>query len=98
MRPGCWGNLTVPSGEGHDEGHIKARHAAHNRYEIALDDLEALVDQQAGKEYVNPIERLRTLGQELGTLKEAGRGPQSAGARTDWPGAITGGRITGEAY
>lgn len=41
-----------------DDGKIKARHAAHNRYEIALDDLEALVEQQEGKEYVNPVERL----------------------------------------
>lgn len=52
-----------------DEGRIKARHAAHNRYEIALDDLEVLVEQQEGKEYVNPIERLRTLEQELAALK-----------------------------
>lgn len=53
-----------------DEGRIKARHAAHNRYEIALDDLEALVEQQAGKEYVNPVERLRILEQEMVTLKQ----------------------------
>ena len=60
-----------------DEGRIKARHAAHNRYEIALDDLEALVEQQAGKQYVNPVTQLRTLSQqvealtqEVATLKE----------------------------
>jgi excisionase family DNA binding protein len=52
-----------------DEGRIKARHAAHNRYEIALDDLEALVEQQEGKEYVNPVERLRTLEQDVTALK-----------------------------
>ena len=52
-----------------DDGKIKARHAAHNRYEIALDDLEALVEQQEGKEYVNPVERLRTLEHEVTTLK-----------------------------
>jgi excisionase family DNA binding protein len=51
-----------------DEGKIKARHAAHNRYEIALDDLEALVEQQEGKEYVNPVEQLHTLHQQVETL------------------------------
>lgn len=60
-----------------DQGRIKARHAAHNRYEIALDDLEALVEQQETKEYVNPVEQLRSLSSrvealthEVETLKE----------------------------
>jgi excisionase family DNA binding protein len=51
-----------------DEGRIKARHTAHNRYEIALDDIEALVEQQEGKEYVNPVEQLRTLRQQVEAL------------------------------
>ncbi len=51
-----------------DEGKIKARHAAHNRYEIALDDLEALVEVQEGKEYVNPVDQLRTLSQQVEIL------------------------------
>ena len=51
-----------------DEGKIKARHAAHNRYEIALDDLEALVEMQEGKEYVNPVDQLRTLSQQVEIL------------------------------
>lgn len=51
-----------------DEGRIKARHAAHNRYEIALDDLEALVEQQEGKEYINPVEQLRTMSQQIEAL------------------------------
>jgi len=51
-----------------DEGKIKARHAAHNRYEIALDDLEALVEMQEGKEYINPVDQLRTLSQQVEVL------------------------------
>ena len=51
-----------------DDGKIKARHAAHNRYEIALDDLETLVEQQEGKEYVNPVEQLRALSQQVEAL------------------------------
>ncbi len=56
---------------------MKARHAAHNRYEIVLDDIETLVEQQESKEYVDPVEQLRTLRmqvevltREVKTLKE----------------------------